>query len=124
MAVAGGRPRKVDPLRDSLFFVAQNEAEVVKAMREIADQLISCVFALEAAPQSVNDVALDLHKRGTAEKGQRIPRDTAHVDGWDYVDSSYRAVELFGSWCAKAQDVGADNNEVRFTFGCPGITIP
>jgi hypothetical protein len=124
MAVAGGRPRKVDPMREPLFFIAQDETEVVNVMQGIANQLIRCVFALDAPPYSVNDVAADLHKRGSTEKGQRIPRDPTHVDGWDYVDSSYRAMELFGSWCSKVEDEGTQSNEVRFIFGCPGITIP
>jgi hypothetical protein len=126
MAAAGGRGRKVDPLREPMFYAAANQQELLTAMQAITNQIISCVFALESPPPSPADVAADIIRLDSSSKEikARAPRDLNHVEGWDYADSSNRAIEFFGSWCDQVRDIEGKGNRVQFTFGCPGIVIP
>lgn len=126
MAVAGGRIRAVDPLLEPPFYVAEDEAGLVKAMNEIAGKLASCLFSLgDQTPPSPNDVAADVAKKGSViTPDDRSPRDKTHTDGWDYTSDDHKVIEFYGSWCKKVQNIGPEGNFVRFTFGCPGISIP
>lgn len=126
MAAAGGRGRKVDPLKEPMFYAAANKQELLTAMQAITNQIISCVFALESPPPSPADVAAHISRldANSKETKVRAPRDPSHAEGWDYSDSSNRAIEFFGSWCDQVRDIEGKGSRVQFTFGCPGINIP
>jgi hypothetical protein len=47
------------------------------------------------------------------------PRDTNHTDGWDYTDSSYTAIQVYGSWCDMIKSSAA--TMVDIVFGCQDI---
>jgi hypothetical protein len=108
MAEAGQVPRK-DPTR---YYPVASRDEFVSVLETIAGQIASCTFALDRAPPSPDDVAVDAD-------GMRVSRDAA--TGWSY-GPQMKSVVLSGSWCDRLNS-GAVKN-VQITFGCPGVLIP
>jgi hypothetical protein len=92
MAVAGGYARSQGDVK---FYVPSNLSELFT----LTTTSTSCTFNLfrddppPAAPDAVRITFND----------QTVPRDRAHIDGWDYVDAQMRLVELFGPWCDQVQ---------------------
>ncbi|HET6583941.1 MAG TPA: vWA domain-containing protein [Nannocystaceae bacterium] len=108
VAISGGKPRP----GDEKFFNAQNEAELMEALSEIAGQVVSCIVPLESA--SAHPDFVDVEIGGTTI--ERV-QDCATEDGWTWVepDGPYDAIELCGAACELLADIGT----VDITFGCP-----
>jgi hypothetical protein len=108
VAISGGKPRP----GDEKFFNAQNEAELMDALSEIAGQVVSCIVPLESEPTHPDFVDVEIG-------GNTIGRvqDCATEDGWTWVnpDGPYDAIELCGTACELLADIG----NVDITFGCP-----
>lgn len=87
----------------------------VHAVTRIAD----CTYALPAAPPDPSNVGVYLVGDGGTTK---IPRDQQDQEGWDYVDTTYASIRLYGSWCD--MDRAGTLGTPKFVAGCPGICIP
>ena len=48
--------------------------------------------------------------------GAEIPRDTSHVNGYDYTDASMQAIQVYGPLCDRI--MRGDIREVTVTFRC------
>jgi hypothetical protein len=105
MATAGGEARAVAPP----YYPVSSRADLVAALDTITGLVTDCVFPLDHAPPSPDDVAVEV-------AGTRIPRD--HGDGWDYGPGG-GSVQLYGAACQQVKSGG----QVQIIFGCPGVVI-
>lgn len=112
LAAAGGKPRAGTPN----YYHASSSADVIAAIGMIQSQVGSCVFNLGKVPLDPTNIAV----RGDA--GQHIPKDTAHLDGWDYATPAMNSVKLYGMWCD--QVTAGTIKSVQAIFGCPMVIIP
>lgn len=103
LADAGGRAPS------SGYYLANTQDELVAALREITAAVTSCRFPLSSQPPVPEHV-------GVLIGMERVPKDTAKQDGWDYVDADYSALELFGPACEAVQASGVDS--VSVVYGC------
>jgi hypothetical protein len=88
---------------------------LVRSLQQITGQVSNCVFDLTSEPPDPDNIAVKVN-------GQKAPKDTSHMNGWDYVGAGHTQVEVFGQWCDQLK--AADANKVNFVLGCPGETIP
>ncbi len=103
MADAGGRPLP----GETRYFDATNQTVLIEAMEEIAGQMISCVIELDEAPAAPHLVHIYID-------GQEVPRN--HIEGWEYTDGTFTAIELHGSYCEMLKD--GENHDLTATFAC------
>ena len=115
MAVAGQMPRDDPNPLATKFYLASTKDELVQSLEEITGQVASCTFDLTAAPPDASNIAVKVN-------GVKAPRDTTHLNGWDYTSSDFMHVEVFGSWCDQIKS--ASSNSVNFILGCPNEVIP
>jgi Mg-chelatase subunit ChlD len=114
MAVAGQMPRvDADPTAPK-FYLASTKDELVAALQQITGKVSNCVFNLTSTPPDPDNIAVKIN-------GEKAPKDTTHTNGWDYIGTGYKQVEVFGQWCEQLK--AADANKVNFVLGCPGETI-
>ncbi|HEY5920094.1 MAG TPA: vWA domain-containing protein [Kofleriaceae bacterium] len=110
-ATAGGTARP----GATKFYEASSAAELDQALNDIAGGVIvpTCVFALASAPPDPTNVTVTIG-------GTPVPRDTNHVNGWDYYPDAM-TITFFGTYCdqIKSGAVG----DVTFVYGCPGPVI-
>ncbi|MET0792136.1 MAG: vWA domain-containing protein [Polyangiaceae bacterium] len=115
MAVAGQMPRDdTNPLATK-FYLASTKDELVASLKVITGQVSSCVFDLTDTPPDASNIAVKVN-------GVKAPRDTTHMNGWDYTSADYMQVEVFGDWCNQISVASADS--VNFILGCPNEVIP
>lgn len=91
MAVAGGRPRASTPK----YFPADTPGALNEAFTVIRDSVGKCSYITPSSPDDPNAVAVEVG-------GQPIPRDPAHVNGWDWIDQDFGHLQLFGPACDAA----------------------
>jgi hypothetical protein len=91
MAVAGGRAKPTSPKHYSV----QTEAEMNAALASISSSVAQCTFLTPSAPTDPSAITVEID-------GQRIPRDTTHTNGWDWVDQAYGTLAFFGAACDAA----------------------
>lgn len=91
------------------YYLASTQDELLAALNAITSAAASCRFPLSARPPNPDLV-------GVLVGADRVAKDTGHKDGWDYVDSDYTAVQLFGTACDKVKASGADT--VNIIFAC------
>ena len=105
LAVAGGQPQA----GPTSFYDATNQAELAAALQTIAVSVISCKLSLAQPPDNPDGVRLYID-------GVEVPRDITQNNGWDYTDSTFTEIELFGAACGLLQD--GDEHTVTATFAC------
>jgi hypothetical protein len=110
MATAGGEPRAGTPL----YYPATNGKEIADALTQITTSLASCSFALDKAPPSPDDVAVNVGPT-------RVPRDKTQTNGWDY-EMGTMTVRVFGPSCDALKS--GPGGDVSIIFGCPHVIIP
>jgi len=110
MAQNGREPRPGGP---PSYYPVGNQQDLTNALMAIAGRVGSCVFPLQMAPPDPNMV------RVTAN-GMIVPRDSAHMNGWDYGPNNLSII-FYGSWCNQLQSGMIQN--VHAIFGCPPIGI-
>lgn len=111
MAVAGQMPRASTDSTATKYYLASTKDELVHALEDITGQAASCAFQLSGSPPDPSNIAVKIN-------GMNAPRDTTHQNGWDYADSTSKAITVFGSWCDQIQT--ASVKTVNFILGCPG----
>jgi hypothetical protein len=112
MAINGGMPQTGAA---TSFYQVTDTASLVAAFQTILGRVGSCQFNIGNAPNTMtsNDL-IDVFG-----DGMPIPRDTTHVDGWDYSNATHTAIEVYGPRC-DAIKAGTTMN-VTVTFVCvPG----
>lgn len=114
MARAGGRPAGTGNPLENAFYLALTPDALTQALTAITGAVASCEFPFDKAPPDHTNIAVKVN-------GQRVPEDASHTEGWEYTDSTYRAVKMYGSWCTQIQ--GVADNKIDFIFGCPGVPI-
>lgn len=106
MAVAGGRPQAGAGQK---YYAADNQQQLEAALSAIAGSVISCAIQLDETPKYPDRVKVYMD-------GQEVPRDTTHVNGWDYTDATLTRIELFGPACDSLQD--GKKHDLTATFAC------
>lgn len=94
MAVAGGRPRDTSPK----YFDVQSESDLTSALGTIRDSVAKCTYLTPSAPTDPNAITIQIN-------GVSVPRDTNHLNGWDWIDQKFGELAFFGSACTNAQKV-------------------
>jgi hypothetical protein len=89
MATAGGEP----PSDGTLYFSPATAADLEAAFETRV--AAACAFTLGAPPN--NNVSTDYID--IFADGARIPKDTGHSEGWDYIDATHQAIQIYGSTC-------------------------
>jgi hypothetical protein len=110
MAMAGGEARPSGP---PYYYAVANQQDFVNAIANITGTVVSCTFPLATRPPDVDLVTI-------TAGGVTVPRDPAHMNGWDF-GANDMSITLYGSSCAQIRN-GTQSN-VRAVFGCPPISI-
>ena len=95
MAVAGGRPREGTARR---FYSVRTAVELEEALGAITSTISACGFVSPSVPTDDSTFSL-------AIDGTLVPRDPR--EGWAWTDREFGELELFGSWCERAQRTSA-----------------
>jgi hypothetical protein len=104
-AEAGGMARDGAPN----YYQADDAAALETALAEIGALAVSCSFALDTAPDDLEDLFVYVDR-------QSIVRDPTRQDGWDY-DPQTQRVTLYGGACDALR--GGDADDVTIVYGCP-----
>ncbi len=106
MAIAGGVPQQGG---STDYYAANDQAQLLAALQAIAVTLISCEIEFSEAPEYPDEVWIYID-------GVLVPRDVTKQNGWDYLDTTYTKIMLYGQACDKLQD--GQEHVVTATFGC------
>jgi hypothetical protein len=90
MARAGGRPNTTPG--EPAYYSARRPDQVQSAFDTITRSITRCTLRSPSLPDDPNAVTVTLDGAG-------IPRDTAHMDGWDWTDASLAQMSFFGAAC-------------------------
>ncbi|HVU51129.1 MAG TPA: vWA domain-containing protein [Polyangia bacterium] len=113
LADAGGRPQA----GATHYYPVGSTADLVKVLGTIGDMIASCSFGLGQAPPVPNNVGV----YGNGEASMKIPRDTTHMNGWDY-GAGMTSIVLYGAACDSVKN--KTYKTVQAIYGCPGMIIP
>jgi hypothetical protein len=109
MANAGGMP---DTTGSTPYYQVNTTTDLVTALGKIAGQIVSCSYALQMAPANPNYVEID------DNNGNKIPRDTTHMNGWDYGPNDLSII-FYGMACDNLQK--GVTTSIQAIFGCPPV---
>jgi hypothetical protein len=110
MAINGGVP---DTSSGSpSYFPINSQADLVKAFQTAAGTIVSCDYQLQSAPTDPNLVTI------TDNKGNTIPHDTTHMNGWDFGPGD-TSIQFYGAACMNLQS--GVTTGLAAVFGCPPI---
>jgi hypothetical protein len=113
MAVAGMKARDSDPNPlATRFYLANTKDELVDALKVITGEISGCTFNWDETPPVPDNIAVKVN-------GVKAPHDAN--DGWEYVGTDYKGVEVHGSWCEQIKTTAA--NMVEIVFGCPDVEV-
>ena len=90
LARAGGHPRAETT---HAYYPASSTADLVTTLNELIRIARSCRIDI-AAPAGSSRDAIDVLGDGTV-----IPRDTTHMNGWDYSSPAHTGADLYGAAC-------------------------
>jgi hypothetical protein len=114
MADAGGEPRPLLSPLDSKYYSVNSQADLATALAQITGQVISCTFDFQMPPPLTNGVHVTVN-------GTEIYDDPTHTSGWDYTDTTYKQIQLYGPPC---QQIQAGNNQIHILFDCKPVIVP
>ena len=113
MAIAGMEPRDDDPNPlATRYYLANTKDQLVASLKQITGQISGCTFSWDQAPPVPGNIAVKVG-------GVKAPHNS--LEGWEYLDGSYKGIEVHGSWCDKIKTTAA--NVVEIVFGCPDVEI-
>ena len=110
MANSGGMPDSTPGNKP--YYQVNTTADLVAALNKIAGQIVSCSYALQMAPANPNYVEID------DNNGMKIPRDTTHMNGWDYGPGNL-SINFYGPACDNLQK--GVTTGISAIFGCPPV---
>ena len=106
MAKAGGVPLTAGTVS---YYSADDLVGLKSALKTIVGSVISCEIKLDEKPKSPDHVHIWLD-------GKKVSRDKNKSNGWEYTDSTYLKIKLYGKACENLQ-VGKDH-KLTATFKC------
>jgi len=104
MAEAGGHPRA----GADKYYPANNQADLEAAFADIAKVVMSCHLDLYSWPDEPDWLWVYFD-------GVSIPRDRAHINGFDYDETNNR-IDFYGEYCDKLKNGEVVTVEVK--MGC------
>jgi hypothetical protein len=93
------------------YYRAETASELQTALQAIADRAVSCQYVIDPAPPSLAKTFVWF------EKSTLVPRDTAHMNGWDF-DTASNTLTFYGSACDQLQSKAVDDVDV--VYDCQG----
>lgn len=93
------------------YYRAETAGELDAALAAIADQVISCDYVIDPAPPFLAKTYVWF------EKTTQVPRDTTHVDGWDF-DTTTSTLTFYGGACEQLKTRAVDTVDV--VYDCDG----
>jgi hypothetical protein len=110
---SAGNPNVTGPVPNLYTAVASGDVQTM--LRSLVHFTSGCTFEIPPPP---NELAR--HNSIHVSWGDApIPRDTTHIDGWDYTDGSMSAMQFYGAACDLARTDRAQVPVVR--YACPLI---
>ena len=94
MAVAGLEARDDPNPLATKYYLASTKDELVRSLKVITGQVSGCLFTWTDVPPVPDNIAVKVG-------GAKAPHDVA--DGWEYVGTDHKGVEVRGSWCEKSR---------------------
>jgi hypothetical protein len=100
MAQSGGLARAGTPR----YFPVSSRADLDAAVRALITQVATCVYTIPPGdPSGITSRSnISVHLDAAS-----VPRDTTHVNGWDYLDAAQTSLQLYGGACDAALAGGA-----------------
>ena len=92
------------------YYQADTADALDAAFQTIAGLTVSCQYVVSPAPTDLDETYVYF------SGNQLVPRDTTHMDGWDY-DPASMELTLYGNDCTVLQNHTV--TEVDVLFGCP-----
>jgi hypothetical protein len=116
LATAGREPRADPNPLATKYYLGSTNGELVSALMAITGVINrDCIFPFSKAPPVFDNIAVKV-------MGVKAPLDKSNTTGWNYVDDTHTAVQVYGSWCEMIKTSAA--NMVQIIFGCPDVPIP
>jgi hypothetical protein len=106
-ADAGGTALQNSPKH---YYDAADAVALDQAIAAIANQAMSCTYALEKPVDDPNQLYVFLNN-----DPKSIPRDATHADGWDY-DAATNSVTFYGAACDLLKS--GKVSDVDLVYGC------
>jgi hypothetical protein len=106
MAVAGGYPRAGSPQ----YYPVTSAAEFAAVLQTLVTIAGTCVFPVPEAPNGDTD----RNHIGVIVNGNELPKDTTHMNGWDYTSDAHTAVQVYGPTCTAIENNQVDSVQVVF----------
>ena len=110
MATAGGRPRAGSPS----YYSVSSGAELQSVLTMLVGMASTCTF--QVGPPPTTDGTTSTGFIDVFGDGTKIPRDTTHANGWDYVDATMNAIQVYGPTCTAIEN--GSIQRVVVTFKC------
>jgi len=109
LATAGGLERADDA--SSNYYPLSAIANLAGTLAALTSVKTDCVYALPARSPTGAGPNISVRVDGVA-----VPRDTNRADGWDWVDTSLAAVQIFGPLCDEL--TAGKHATVTFVYYC------
>jgi hypothetical protein len=94
MAVAG---RRANPVGEYQYYSVRRSDQIFATFRDIATTITRCAFVTPSRPDNPDGLRVDVG-------GLVVPRDRAHINGWDWTDAGYGEITLYGRACERAAE--------------------
>lgn len=94
MAVAG---RRANPVGEFRYYSVRRSDQLFATIRDIATTITTCAFVTPSRPDDPENIRVDVG-------GLVLPRDRAHINGWDWSDEGYGEITLYGRACERAAE--------------------
>lgn len=93
------------------YYAATDSQALEQAFNTIVGVAASCNFAVPTPPPTSTRSSINVQG-----DGKDIPKDTTHMNGWDYTDQNMTSIQVYGSYCdqVKAGQISA----VTIIFKC------
>jgi hypothetical protein len=111
MAAAGGGT--LGAASHAGYLAAMTSGELQAALRQLVSDNEGCTFALALPPNTPRD-SISVSVGDLA-----VPRDSTHIEGWDYLDSTLTTIELYGRACNAAKVNRGQAPTIRFSCLLP-----
>jgi hypothetical protein len=114
LAIAGLEPASCANPLDDCFYLGNSQEQLTSDMLAIATNISTCTFMLTATPPDPNNVRV-------TQDGDRVMRDPARANGWEYEDAAQTIIVVHGPACDAIKGSSAANIEI--VFGCPDVDV-
>jgi hypothetical protein len=114
LALAGQEPASCANPLDDCFYLGNSREQLQADLLGIATNIATCVFTLTARPPDPDNVRVTLDN-------DKVERDPARANGWEYQDAGQTIIEVHGAACDAIKSSSAAN--VDIVFGCPDIDV-